>query len=289
MKKSSLKQAVKTHWEDETCGVRYGTSSDRASFFAEIEQARYKLEPHILEFADFPSGKGKKVLEIGVGAGSDFCNWVRNGAEATGVDLTETAIKLTKEHLEIYHLPPTSYFLQTADAEHLPFPDNAFDIVYSWGVLHHTPDTAQALRECFRVLRPNGVLKVMIYHLPSWTGWMMWTDSLFRKKKLYRSSREAIFENLESPGTKAYTLKEAHALLDGIGFKNIHLETKLSAGDLLNIEPSKKYQSRLDRLFWKFYPRWLVRAFGDRFGLELLIKAKKPESSARGANEESRV
>jgi ubiquinone/menaquinone biosynthesis C-methylase UbiE len=275
MKKSSLKQAVKTHWEDETCGVRYGTSSDRASWFAEIEQARYKLEPHILAFADFPSAKGKKVLEIGVGAGSDFSQWVQNGAEATGIDLTEAAIQLTKEHLQFRNLPLATGTLQVADAEHLSFPNNSFDIVYSWGVLHHTPETAQALRECFRVLAPGGMLKIMMYHLPSWTGWMLWTDSLFRKKKLYRSPREAMFENLESPGTKAYTISEARVLLDGIGFQNIHLETRLSAGDLLEIQPSKKYQSRLARLLWKFYPRWLVRAFGDRFGLELLITAKK--------------
>lgn len=274
---ADLKHRVKKHWEDETCGVRYGTSRDRASFFTEIEQARYRLEPHILEFADFPSGKGKKVLEIGVGAGSDFYHWVRHGALATGIDLTQAAINLTKERLESYNLQPTSYHLQTADAEHLPLPDHSFDIVYSWGVLHHTPDTTQALRECFRVLRPNGTLKVMIYHLPSWTGWMMWTQSCLLRGKLYRSPRQAIFHRLESPGTKAYTNAQAKKMLEKIGFQNIHLETKLCAGDLLEIQPSKKYQSRLDRLLWKFYPRWLVRAFGDRFGLELLIKAKKDQ------------
>jgi len=105
----NLKQSVKAHWEDETCGVRYGTSSDRASWFAQIEGARYALEPHILAFANFPSGRGKKVLEIGVGAGSDFCRWVKNGAHATGIDLTEAAIQLTKEHLHYYQLQTTNY------------------------------------------------------------------------------------------------------------------------------------------------------------------------------------
>ena len=104
---------------------------------------------------------------------------------------------------------------------------------------------------------------------------MLWIHALLRQKKLYRGGKQAIFENLESPGTKAYSVSEAEVLLSGIGFQNIHLETKLSAGDLLTIEPSKKYKSRLDRWLWKFYPRWLVKSLGDRFGLELLITAKK--------------
>lgn len=277
MKKSptNLKQSVLEHWERETCGTRYGESAERKKWLEEIAQARYSLEPHIQTFADFQGGKGKKVLEIGVGAGVDFLNWIKNGAEATGVDLTQAAVKLTRERLETHGVSPDQYKLFVTDAENLPFSEHQFDIVYSWGVLHHTPDTERALRECFRILKPGGALKIMMYHLPSWTGWMMWAQSCLLRGKLYRSPRQAIFHRLESPGTKVYTNTQAKKLLEKIGFQSIHLETKLCAGDLLKIQPSQKYQSRLYRMLWKFYPRWLVKTLGNRFGLELLIEAKK--------------
>ncbi len=273
---SDLKEAVKTHWEDEACGVRYGESNSPERRLKEIEQNRYELEPHIPAFAGFAKAKGKKVLEIGVGAGVDFFEWIRHGAHATGIDLTETAVKLTRERLEANNIKTHQYRLLTADAEKLPFADREFDMVYSWGVLHHTPNTIQAFKESLRVLKPGGILKAMIYHVPSWTGFLLWIQHCLLKGRPWKTSRYALFHYLESPGTKAYTVPEARILLEAIGFQNIHLETKLCAGDLLKIKPSKKYQGRIYRIIWKLYPRRLVRLLGDRFGLELLIKAEKP-------------
>ena len=128
----SLKQKVRSHWEEETCGTRYGSSQSREEYFEQISKIRYRLEPYIVDFANFQQAKGKHVLEIGVGAGSDFYNWMIHGANATGVDLTEQAITLTRERLEIHHVSPKNYELRIADAENLPFDDNRFDIVYRY-------------------------------------------------------------------------------------------------------------------------------------------------------------
>jgi ubiquinone/menaquinone biosynthesis C-methylase UbiE len=169
-----LKSRVKAHWEDETCGTRYADAVDRQVYFQDISDTRYQLEPYILQFADFASAKGKQVLEIGVGAGADFLNWCQHAKHATGIDLTEAAIRLTDERLCLNGIPAERYTLQTSDAENLPFEANSFDILYSWGVLHHTPDTYRAFQEAFRVLRPGGTMKVMIYHVPSWVGLMLY-------------------------------------------------------------------------------------------------------------------
>ncbi|MBI1747968.1 MAG: class I SAM-dependent methyltransferase [Acidobacteria bacterium] len=273
---NDLKSEVQSHWENEVCGARYDSSISRQQHFNQIEHVRYTLEPYIAEFAGFAQARGKRVLEIGVGAGSDFHNWVKSGAIATGIDLTEAAIALSKEHLEVKQLSPESYSLRRADAENLPFGDNQFDLVYSWGVLHHTPNTALAFREAFRILKPGGTLKAMIYHIPSWTAWMLWAQNCLLKGRPFQSAGDAVFNHLESPGTKAYKIPQAEKMLAEVGFANVQLTTKLGPGDLLQIKPSRKYQQFISKVIWKLYPRWLVKRMGHRYGLYLLIKANKP-------------
>jgi len=273
---AELKASVKEHWEGETCGTRYAASESRARYFEEIEEARYRLEPYIREFANFAESKGKKILEIGVGAGTDFSNWVKYADKACGVDLTESAIRLTDERLKLAGIDPSRYELSTSDAENLPFADGSFDLVYSWGVLHHTPNTEKAFREVFRILKPGAKVKAMIYHVNSWTGLLLWGRYCLFRGRPFESKKSAIFQHLESPGTKAYTLPETRMFLEKIGYTDISLSTRLGPGDLLKINPSKKYQSAFFRLAWKFYPRWLIETFGRHFGLYLLIEAKNP-------------
>lgn len=273
---ATLKGRVKEHWEREACGTRYGDETDRRLFFDEISAARYRLEPFIPGFADFAGASDKTMLEIGVGAGADFQNWCRHARHSTGVDLTEKAIALTIERLELNSVPRERYALQTADAENLPFEDESFDLVYSWGVLHHTPDTKRAFREVYRVLKPGGVVKAMIYHVPSWGGFMLYLRRGFARGKFSMTMKEAIYEDLESPGTKAYTLEEARDLVAQAGFEKTKVTAKLGPGDLLTIKPSAKYDSPVFRMIWRVYPRWLARLLGDRYGLDLLIEAKKP-------------
>lgn len=277
----TLKQKVKSHWEDETCGIRYGEDADRRAYFDQISAARYALEPYLKPFADFPSAKGKRVLEIGVGAGADFENWCREADHVTGIDLTERAIELARERLELSGIPAERYELRTADAENLTFDDGVFDLVYSWGVLHHSPDTQKAFAEAYRVLRPGGTLRAMIYHVNSWIGMMLYLQKGLARGRPFLGLRRAIYDHLESPGTKAYTPAEARAMLEQVGFSDVRASTALGPGDLLTIQPSQKYQSSLFKVVWAVYPRWLVRMLGDRFGLNLLLTARKPEEAAR--------
>ena len=263
----ALKRAIHAHWNAAPCGTRDLPREDRAAFFKALEAERYQLEPYIRDFARFDRGRGMRVLEVGIGAGTDFVNWVRAGAVATGIDLTERAVELTRERLDLEGL---SAEVRVADAEALPFPDASFDIVYSYGVLHHTPDTARAVREIHRVLKPGGIALVMLHHLHSWVGAMLWTLHCLGKAQPWKGLRDA-FLMLESPGTQAFTRDEARAFFSD--FSHISLHTQLSHGDLLLMRPSEKYKSRAHDLLWQLYPRRLVRATGDQFGTALMIEA----------------
>lgn len=267
---ANLKDAVRSHWQQQTCGTRDVPSEDRRRFFDQIERERYEWEPYIRPFARFEEGRGKRLLEVGVGAGTDFVNWVRQGAVATGVDLTDQGVALTRERLGLEGLAAD---VRVADAEKLPFDDASFDIVYSWGVLHHSPNTQGAVREVHRVLKRGGTARVMIYHYPSWGCFMVWGVQSVAKGRPWESPRQAVFDHLESPGTKVYTVAEARTLFRD--FARVDVRPQLAHGDLLLMRPAEKYRRWYYDLAWRLYPRPLIRATGDRFGTALLIEATK--------------
>lgn len=244
--KSVDKSDVKAFWETEACGERYGAEQDRL---------RYQIEPEILDFADFDSSAGKGVLEIGVGMGADFLRWVRAGAEATGVDLTERAVELTRQRLASEGQQAD---VRVADAESLPFADGQFDIVYSWGVLHHTPDPARALAEAQRVLAPGGQLKVMLYHRHSWVALAAWARFCLLRGRPFATLRDAVAQ-VESAGTQAFTCEEIVVMLARM------------VG--LSVKPRLTHWDR------RCVPV-LSSLLGHRFGWFLLIQGRNPRASA---------
>lgn len=262
---SGSKEDVRDFWNADPCGSRY--LGDRSDFEAHA-RSRYQLEPYIHEFAGFAQSSGQRVLEVGVGMGADYLEWLKAGAQATGVDLSSASLEQAKRRCEMAGYAAD---LRVSDAEHLPFPDKTFDIVYSYGVMHHSPDTPQCIRQAWRVLKPGGTLRIMIYHHPSLTGFMLWLRYGFLRGK---SLRQSVHDHLESPGTKSYTQKEARAMLQG--FEQIVFRQEFSPGDLLLNEPSARFRGWAYRVIWRLYPRFLVRMFGAKLGLFLLISARKP-------------
>jgi SAM-dependent methyltransferase len=258
------KEEVRDFWNADPCGTRYLEGKED---FEAHARARYALEPYIFDFAQFQTARGLKVLEIGVGMGADYLEWLKAGALATGVDLSAASIERARRRCELAGYQPD---LRVSDAEQLPFADDTFDVVYSYGVMHHSPNTSQCIREARRVLKPGGQARIMVYHDPSITGAMLWLRyGIFRGKSL----RQSVFDHLESPGTKTYTRDEALTLLDG--FKDVNMKLAFSPGDLLLHQPSARFQSAFYRTIWKLFPRALVRKFGPSWGLFLLIKATK--------------
>ena len=162
----NLKDRVRAFWQANPCGVKFADAPPGTRRFYELVEAhRYTKEWHIPEAAGFASSRGLKVLEIGCGLGTDGAKFAEAGADYTGVDLTEAAVELARTRFELFDTPGK---FQTADAENLDFADESFDLVYSHGVLHHTPDTQKAIDEVHRVLRPGGRAVVMLYHRDSY-------------------------------------------------------------------------------------------------------------------------
>jgi SAM-dependent methyltransferase len=276
MNNIGLKQSVKRYWEAEVCGSRYGRdlSADRKAFFHEIDEARYKLEPMLVDFAGFSESNGKRVLEVGLGTGADFVRWLQAGATGYGRDLTQGSVDLVKERMQLAGLEAD---VGLGDAENLAeFGDSFFDVYYSWGVLHHTPNIERAIGEAYRVLKPGGTLKLMLYHYPSVTSFLVWTLRGPLRFN-FRGPRTCFTENVESPGTKAFTRREARVLIGKFfGTSPIDIRTYLGPGDLLIHRFSPKYQGKKWELAKSLYPRWFVRhVLGHRFGMVMTIAVRK--------------
>jgi|HubBroStandDraft_1064217.scaffolds.fasta_scaffold130383_2 ubiquinone/menaquinone biosynthesis C-methylase UbiE len=275
----NLKRRVKEHWEHDPCAIRYvdGEDGDFLATYARLDRHVYELDYMRAGFAAFEQARGKRVLEVGLGVGSDLLNWVRAGADVSGVDLTQASVSLIRKRLAAEHLNAEVII---GDAENLPFPDAHFDIYYSWGVLHHTPDTRKALAQAWRVLKPGGTLKLMLYHYPSVFAYLVWM--LYGPfKGNFIGPRKVIFDNVESPGTKSFTEAEVKEMLSACDpaaatDASLKIRTYLASPDLLSFGLSEKYQGLKWRVIQQIYPRGLVKLLaGDRFGTFMTIEATK--------------
>ena len=156
---------VEAFWNSHPCGLSETSGINNKKFvFEQTEKERYAKQARILSYADFPSHRGKRVLEVGCGIGTDAIQFTRYRALYTGVDLTQAAVDITKERLKLFR---QSGEILKINAEKLPFPDNYFDHVYSFGVIHHSSNPEKIVEEIYRVLKPDGSITVMLYNRTS--------------------------------------------------------------------------------------------------------------------------
>jgi len=253
------KKSVQQFWNATPCGTgNINIEPETLEYFEAISERRNKLEPFIADYAQFNRWAGKRVLEVGCGAGSDLLRFAKAGARATGIDLSPRSASLAKTRLRLYNCQGDALI---ADAEQLPFKTDSFDLVYSWGVLHHTPDTQQAIKEVCRVTRPGGEICIMLYHRHSLVALQLYLMyGLFAFKPL-RSLKDILANHHESPGTKAYTVAEAQQMFSV--FKDVKLKVRLTPYDL-------RYGR--DR----YLPKWVGNLVPKRLGWFLVIRGQKP-------------
>jgi SAM-dependent methyltransferase len=272
------KGEIKDYWETRLPQTWYSDKTPGSrEWFNEIEYERYhtfyELVPRI---AEFEHHGGERVLEVGVGIGTDLAQYARNGARVSGIDLTEEAVNMTRENFEQRGLEYET--LQTADAENLPFEDNSFDLVFSNGVLHHTPNTDKAVQEIHRVLKPHGKTIVLLYargikHYLKRIG----IQGVLKGGLLRQGYNRLISSQTEvhggSPLTYVFTRGQVKDLFKGFGDIDIK---KYRFGEYFDYAPyrSRKVPEGITNVM---YLLGLDRLIGEDF----IIKAKKGESRPR--------
>lgn len=263
---ASLKQDVHDYWNRESCGTEFGRGPKHThEYYDAIEEQRYRVCPEVYGFAQFTRAHGKRVLEVGVGAATDFVQWARAGAHASGVDLTEEAVEHAKHRLALDGLEAD---VQVADCESLPFAPDSFDLVYSMGVIHHTPDTRKAFDEIVRVCRPGGRVKIMVYHRHSMVSYVLWLKHALFKFRPWRSLAWCLHHHMESVGTKAYTFDEIRQWLDEHGVTEARVWPHLTCYDVLHTS----------RRPFRFAARVLANLLGHhRVGWFLFVDFRKPD------------
>jgi SAM-dependent methyltransferase len=264
------KEQVRQFWNQASCGEDLYLKGRGPDGFEAQRIRRYELEPYIIPFARFQDCKDLRVLEIGVGLGADHEQFARAGARLSGIDLTPRAIDLTSLRFEQLGLHSD---LRIGDAENLPFEEGSFDVVYSWGVIHHSPNTETAIAEIRRVLRPGGEARIMIYSKWSLIGLMLWGRYALLRGRPFRSLRDVYADHLESPGTKAYSVREARKMF--ASWSSCEIRTVLTHGDLLEGEAGQRHRGVMLDIARKIWPRKFIRATLPGRGLFMLIDARK--------------
>ncbi len=259
-------EVVKEYWDSRPCNIRHSPAPvGTREYFDQVEARKYFVEPHIPGFAEFPRWKDKKVLEIGCGIGTDTINFARHGARVTAVELSEKSLEVARRRAEVFSLEDHIRFYQGNTEELEQFlPENKFDLVYSFGVIHHSPHPERIIDQIQHYVSSGSMVKIMVYHRYSWKA--LWILLTYGKGKFW-CWQELVARYSEAqtgcPITYTYSRQQARKLLESRGF---HV-TELSAEHIFpyRIADYKEYQYK-KMWYFKLMPqavfRWLERNFG---------------------------
>lgn len=259
--------AVRDYWNARPCNIRHSTHPvGTPEYFNSVSARKYFVEPHIKEFADFSSWKGKRVLEIGCGIGTAAQSFAQAGARYTGVDLSDESVRIARQRAQVLGFDST---FVVGNAEELSsLVQGEFDLVYSFGVIHHTPHPERVLQEARKLISADGTLKVMVYHRRSLKAWRLSKGRFWNFDALVAHQSEA---ESGCPITYTYTRKQAEEMLARCGF-----ETTCVAVDHIfpyRVEDYVNYEYNKE-LWVRALPAAAFRRLERSFGWHLLLDAK---------------
>ncbi len=265
-------QDVRNYWNSRPCNIRHSTAEiGTEEYFNQVEARKYFVEPHIPTFAEFDKWRGKDVLEIGCGLGTDTINFARAGANVTAIDLSSESLTLAKRRSDVFGLADNIQFYE-ANAEHLAdfIPPQKFDLVYSFGVIHHSPNPekiVEHIRQNF--VHAESKVKIMVYYRYSWKVlWML----LLEKGQFWKLD-EIIAKHSEAqtgcPITYSYTRKSASRLMgDGFMIDSIFVDHIFP----YQIPKYVKYEYEFEWYF-RCLPKSVFRRLEENFGWHLCFDA----------------
>ena len=262
------KLETQKQWNNRPCG-QIGDITYTLDYFLEVEKYRYQIEvPFMTETYPFyeTTNKGKKILEIGYGQGTDHAQFASSGAEMYGVDLTETHFQLAKLNFELRGLKG-NFLLQ--DASNLPYEDNFFDTIYSFGVLHHTPDIDVCIKEAYRVLKPGGKIILSFYYKHSAFHWYkkIFIDYIL-KLGFITKGYDGVLSTIEA-GADGIHIKPLVILYDKKMMRNVLSEFKEVSIQIKHLTPPQL------PILGKLLPDFILKKLEPIFGWYIIGEAYK--------------
>lgn len=267
-------QAVQAYWDLRPCNIRHSPRPvGTREYFDEVEARKYLVEPHIPRFAEFSRWAGKRVLELGCGIGTDTINFARAGAHVTAVDLSAESLAVARRRADAFGLTDRIEFIH-GNGEELPsvVTEGAYDLAYSFGVVHHTPHPERAVAQLRRCVADGGTLKLMVYYRYAWKvlGIMLreGRGRVWKLDDLVARSSEA---QSGCPVTYTYTRSGARRLAESCGFR----VTDLSVDHIFPYRIPDYVEYRYVReWYFRWMPPRLFRALERRLGWHLCLTAE---------------
>jgi len=267
---------VRSYWDRRPCNIRHSPKPvGTREYFDEVEARKYFVEPHIPGFAEFDRWHGKKVLEIGCGIGTDTVNFARHGALVTAVDLSPQSLELARKRVGVYGLQDQVRFYSGSAEDLSSFvPAEPYDLIYSFGVIHHTPHPERVVDQMRHYAKPGTTIKLMVYYRHSWK--VFWILMGYGKGQFWRL-KGLVAEHSEAqtgcPVTYTYTREEGRRLIESSGFK----ATEVYAEHIFpyRIPQYVKYEYVKDWP-WNWTPDPMFRWMERHFGWHLCLTAVAP-------------
>jgi 2-polyprenyl-3-methyl-5-hydroxy-6-metoxy-1,4-benzoquinol methylase len=261
---------IKNYWNTRPCNINHSKKTlGSLEYFNEVDNKRYFVEPHILNFADFNNQNNKKVLELGCGIGTDSIRFAQAGAILTAIDLSDKSIEITKKRFKEYNLNASLYCGNIEELSSFITPQ-IYDLIYSFGVIHHTENPNKVLKEIKKYCNSDTKIKIMLYNKYSWKAFIFFLlygyKFLFNYNKTIQYFAEA---QLNCPRAIVYSKQSLKELLKDFNIVNIEKD------HIFVYKISDYIQGKYTKVwYFKIMPSFLFNWFKKHFGWHYLVEMR---------------